>query len=628
MKYTDQDLEDEIQRLYEKLEHPPNTAELNEYGEISYNVYLRRVADTWDAVLETYGYDPINSGSSAVVTDEETLLDEIKNVADEIGRRPTCAEFNGHGEYPIDRYYSVFGSWADAIEQAGYDASIKPNQRTDTQELIDDIQHVADDIGRSPSSTEYSEKCEYSLDTVYTQFDSWDDALEAADLEVLDFRKVARRTDTQELIDDIQHVADDIGRSPSSAEYSEKCEYSLAAVYTQFDSWDDALEAADLEVLNFRKVTQITDKQELIDALREDKQRLGHVPTRDELNEKGTYTDTTYRNHFGSYNTALKKAGFSVNQQNNTLTEIECFCCGDTIQKAEWKIKDRERLFCSKECVHNATVEVMCAYCGSKTKTGHLSERQYQNSFCDESCRAQYYSRSGPAGEDIECDNCGEVFKRYEAGSGDYVFCSRECSHEFRTLSKEQLVDDLQTAYEKLPDETSLNKIAAATGHYSGPYYRIFDSLHDAAEAAGLDVPYGRTTVECENCNNSFNTRKKRARNDRRCFCNRECYFNWMRQGHLREGDERRVPDYGPNWESQRRAARKRDDFTCQSCGMTKDEHLEQYKVRPHVHHIKPWHEFDDHEERNKLSNLIVLCVACHAKWEKLPVRPQLDSKK
>jgi hypothetical protein len=562
MKYTEQDLREEMQRVYEKLGHPPTTSELNEHGNIRSNTYYRRVGGSWDDILANFGYDPNNSGSK--VFDERALLDEIKNVAAKIGRQPTGEEFREHGQYPIDRYYSVFDGWVDAIKKAGYDDAIRPNHGIDIQKLISDIRRVADDIGRSPSS----------------------------------------------------------------AEYSEKCEHSLAAVYTRFDSWDDALEAADLEVLNFKKVTQITDKQELIDALREDIQRLGHVPNSNELNKKGTYTDTTYQNHFGGYNTALKTAGFPVNQRNNTLKEIECFGCGSTIQKPEWKIEDRDNLFCSEDCLHQATIDTSCDHCDAETEAYYMTHwKSDKRAFCDYSCRSEYYRVSDYHTVQRNCTNCAIQFQLpVHKKDQQNIFCSRECSHEFRTLSKEELVDDLQTAYEKLPNETSLNKIAAATGHYSGPYYRVFDSLHDAAEAAGLDVPYGRTTVECENCTNSFETRKKRARNDRRCFCDRECYLNWMRQGNLRKGDERRVPNYGPSWESQRQAARERDDFTCQSCGMTKEEHLEQYKVRPHVHHITPWHQFDDHEERNRLQNLIVLCVDCHAKWEKMPVEPQIPS--
>jgi len=563
MKHTEQDLREEMQRVYEKLGHPPTTSELNEHGNIRSNTYYRRVGDSWDDILANFGYDPSNSGSK--VFDEQALLDEIKNVAAKIGRQPTGDEFREHGQYPIDRYYSVFDGWVDAIKKAGYDAAIRPNDGIDIQELISDIRRVADDIGRSPSSTEYSEKSKYSLD----------------------------------------------------------------AVYTRFDSWDDALEAADLEVLNFNKVAQITDKQELIDALREDIQRLGHVPNRNELNKKGTYTDTTYRNHFGGYNTALKTAGFPVNQRNNTLKEIECFGCDSTIQKPEWKIEDRDNLFCSKDCLHEATIDTYCDHCGAETEASYVTHwKKDKRSFCDYSCRSEYHRVSDHHTVQENCTNCGIQFRLpVHKKDQENLFCTSECSHEFHRITERELIQDYKQTTEELGHTPTAGEITEHCRHGLDTFYENFDSLINVADAAGVDRLYQPAVeIECVGCGEKFQRVPSRISDKERDFCDRECYFSWMREGHLRDTNERRVPDYGPSWESQRQAARERDNFTCQSCGMTKEEHLEQYKVRPHVHHISPWHQFDDHEERNRLQNLIVLCVDCHAKWEKMPVEPQIPS--
>lgn len=53
---------------------------------------------------------------------------------------------------------------------------------------------------------------------------------------------------------------------------------------------------------------------------------------------------------------------------------------------------------------------------------------------------------------------------------------------------------------------------------------------------------------------------------------------------------------------------RKRDLFTCQSCGMTEKEHLSIYRRRLSLHHI-------NYDKKNcSKSNLITLCVRCHRK--------------
>lgn len=62
----------------------------------------------------------------------------------------------------------------------------------------------------------------------------------------------------------------------------------------------------------------------------------------------------------------------------------------------------------------------------------------------------------------------------------------------------------------------------------------------------------------------------------------------------------------GPNWKRQRKAARLRDNNTCQHCGTTEG--------RMTVNHIWPFRLFDDYREANQLSNLMTLCPSCHSK--------------
>ena len=67
---------------------------------------------------------------------------------------------------------------------------------------------------------------------------------------------------------------------------------------------------------------------------------------------------------------------------------------------------------------------------------------------------------------------------------------------------------------------------------------------------------------------------------------------------------------YGPNWDTQRARARARAEYTCQVCGA-------QEEGRAHdVHHKTPFRAFASYEVANRLSNLAVLCSACHRRAE------------
>jgi DEAD/DEAH box helicase domain-containing protein len=68
--------------------------------------------------------------------------------------------------------------------------------------------------------------------------------------------------------------------------------------------------------------------------------------------------------------------------------------------------------------------------------------------------------------------------------------------------------------------------------------------------------------------------------------------------------------DYGPNWQVQRQAARQRDNFTCQVCGIREGDRMLE------VHHKNPFRTFASYKEANKVDNLITLCPNCHRRAE------------
>lgn len=74
----------------------------------------------------------------------------------------------------------------------------------------------------------------------------------------------------------------------------------------------------------------------------------------------------------------------------------------------------------------------------------------------------------------------------------------------------------------------------------------------------------------------------------------------------LREG----LTSYGCNWKVQRDAAKRRDNYTCQDCGLTETT----YGRALEVHHVVRFLDFETPEEANVLSNLRTLCRPCHRK--------------
>lgn len=60
-----------------------------------------------------------NSGADAVRISDVELVENLQQVADELGRVPTSREMDDHGEYSRGPYRSHFGRWNKALEAAG-----------------------------------------------------------------------------------------------------------------------------------------------------------------------------------------------------------------------------------------------------------------------------------------------------------------------------------------------------------------------------------------------------------------------------------------------------------------------------------------------------------------------------
>lgn len=111
-------------------------------------------------------------------------------------------------------------------------------------------------------------------------------------------------------------------------------------------------------------------------------------------------------------------------------------------------------------------------------------------------------------------------------------------------------------------------------------------------------------TLTCIGCGATFTRCPSHAQSDsgKGKFCTRECRdrhrVGELHPQHLGGPEGHR----GPNWQAQRRKARRRDGGICQECGGTGTD----------VHHIRPFRLFDDYREANALENLVLLCRPCH----------------
>ena len=110
--------------------------------------------------------------------------------------------------------------------------------RISREELCADIQRVGDETDGRPTEDAYRERGEYSVQTVYDRFGSWNAALEAAGYPA---RTGAAPTEAA-LREELQALAERLDTSPTVEEMNAFGWYWASQYRDQFGSWDDALE--------------------------------------------------------------------------------------------------------------------------------------------------------------------------------------------------------------------------------------------------------------------------------------------------------------------------------------------------------------------------------------------------
>jgi len=220
-------------------------------------------------------------------------------------------------------------------------------------------------------------------------------------------------------------------------------------------------------------------------------------------------------------------------------------------------------------------VVVACGWCDSEFTMKEYHRDKTTESYCSEDCRSKAMSdRSDPTynRKTVDCDTCGDNITRAKSQLSEHNFCSKECYYQHRS------------------------------DYYRGEKSNLWSG--------------GKNTSDCEYCGTRF------EHQDPQRFCSRSCYGAWLSENKTGKDSPAwgggYTEYYGPNWESQRNQARKRDGFECQYCGSKEDELEKQLSV----HHIMPFRECDGYKEANKLENLVSLCNTCHGLWEGLYLRP------
>ncbi|WP_276249167.1 homing endonuclease associated repeat-containing protein [Haladaptatus sp. YSMS36] len=227
--------------------------------------------------------DTSEIGRSHDQTTKEDVLNSIREVTVRLDRIPTASEFVRQSNFFHSDIESYFEDWESAVEGAGLDYK---------QEIIDDINSVANTLGRFPSPLEYSTKGKYRRKDVYNHFRSWGSVIDA-----LERPQSTPRPERHSLLNYLKRLVDELGRIPKGKELPANGPYEYDQIIDEFGDWDAAIAAAGFD-----------HRQEVLDDLRRVKRELGHPPSKEEFERYGNYAFSDVFRHFHTIDAANEAA--------------------------------------------------------------------------------------------------------------------------------------------------------------------------------------------------------------------------------------------------------------------------------------------------------------------------------
>lgn len=271
---------------------------------------------------------------------DDELIDMIKNLGVKLNKTPTLQDLKNEKDYPhISVFRKRFGTWNDILELAGFKKNKIIKSYTD-DELIELLQKLANELGRTPTKRDMNKSKGYpSYATYYYRFGNWNNALQKAGLEI---NEVLEYTD-DELINYLQKLHEKLGKVPTIYDMDNEKGFPYYSAYLRrFDSWENALQKANIEYFKLTKEFLISDLQRFYEE-------NGHIPTAKEINKaNGYFTERCYSNHFGTWNNALKETGFKIKYIRNGVYS-ECFICRSKTKNGKnWHYDEERNLLCEK----------------------------------------------------------------------------------------------------------------------------------------------------------------------------------------------------------------------------------------------------------------------------------------
>ena len=415
-----------IRDLAEELNRTPtanDASNSNKTGLTAVNNHF----GSWNEALKAAGLDT-NLEMVSEISNED-LLSELERLSEQISRTPRKQDMVELGEYSCTPYQEAFGSWNDALKKAGLDVNRKTSVSED--DIIKSIKELANELGRPPTS---AEMCEYGTLTkshVRRVFGSWNEGLKEAGYETHIDLYITKK----EVIDQIQDMYDDLGRTPTINDLEDADCFSLPVVIRHFGTWNNALREAGVEINEKHEHT----KEHVLSAIRELADDLGRTPTATDMRELGSVSIKSAQNHFGTWNNALREAGLEINRVYKKTGEPTRIYYGPNwISQKRPQIQSRDNNSCRVCKTHSTNIDEYSVH------VHHIKPAREFGAH-DPDVDTDYEKMNDPSNLICLCPSChGQLEGKFQDADPD----------EFAELGREHLGIDVEAEINTTQDTT------------------------------------------------------------------------------------------------------------------------------------------------------------------------------
>lgn len=623
---SDKELLDELRRL--DGEHSEVTTKvMTEKGKYGVGTYTRRFG-SWNEALIGVGLQPVHERNIP----KEDLIPALTNLAERLGRTPTAREMNELGKYTVPPFRDTFGSWNAALQTAGFDPHVRTN--IEPEELIDELLRVYEQLNRPPLMEDMDELGEFHSSTYVNRFGSWNAALQTADIDINRLNSISR----DELINEVKRVAEELGRTPTMNEFSDHGRYSVGPYNRRFDGWAAVLRESGYEPHQYTDVSESELKTEL-SRLHEE---FDQVPTTELMAKEGRYSVYSYYQTFDSWNTALRKCGFTPRTGGIEYTKKELL---DGLHQLTAEIGHPPT---TAEMGHDGKFGIGAYQRHFGTWNNALEAAGYnphvlidipEPDLLNELERVHNHLGRSPTREEF-VELAAYSAQPYAAQFGSWNDALREAGLPVvkrHSILKTELIEELQRVAGKLDESPSIAQMKKYGKYYPTLYTKRFGTWNQALRSAELEptppdraISRDELTKNLESVIEEFEgvpTKKEFKSHSEYSEGPYNRVFGGYNDALRHLGYEPRHPRngdgdyryYGSNWPQQRERRIELDKEKCRKCNQSRGDHYKKYGRDLQVHHIMKFTQFDSYKQANHLTNLITLCQDCHPKLEGRP---------